>query len=185
MAQLEEVLAGEPAAEDVVDDDRGDVAGRAAMVEQHERDAAVRQPFEIALVLARRVDDDPAHALTRERIERALLVGQQPVGVADHDRLAVRRGQVLGAARDLGEERVPDVRARSARRASPARPAASRRSRSAPSRASRIASRTRTRVDSVTRSGRFTTFETVPTDTPARSATSLIVTAGAFAMHQD
>jgi hypothetical protein len=48
MAQLEEVLAGEPAAEDVVDDDRGDMAGRAAMVEQHERDAAIRQPFEIA-----------------------------------------------------------------------------------------------------------------------------------------
>ena len=48
-----------------------------------------------------------------------------------------------------------------------------------------IASRTRTRVDSVTRSGRLTTFETVPTDTPARSATSLIVTAGAFAIHQE
>ena len=110
VAQLEEMLAGEPAAEDVVDDDGGDVAGRAAMVEKHERDAAVGQPFEIALVLARGVDDDPAHALPRQRVERAPLVGQQPVGVADHDRLAVRRGQVLGAAGDLGEERVPDVR---------------------------------------------------------------------------
>ena len=185
MTQLEEVLAGKPAAEDVVDDDRRDVAGRATMVEQDERDAAVGQPLEVALVLARGVDDDPAHALPRQRIERAPLVGQQPVGVADHDRLAVRRGQVLGAAGDLGEERVPDVRARSARRASPARRAAWPRSRSAPSRASTIASRTRTRVDSVTRSGRLTTFETVPTDTPARSATSLIVTAGALPMHQD
>ena len=110
VAQLEEMLAGKPAAEHVVDDDGRDVAGRAAMVEEHERDAAVGQPFEIALVLARGIDDDPAHALARERIERAPLVGQQPVGVADHDRLAVRRGQVLGAAGDLGEERVPDVR---------------------------------------------------------------------------
>ena len=48
-----------------------------------------------------------------------------------------------------------------------------------------IASRTRTRVESVTRSGRFTTLETVPTDTPARSATSLMVTAGGLAMHQE
>jgi hypothetical protein len=31
----------------------------------------------------------------------------------------------------------------------------------------------------------LTTFETVPTDTPARSATSLIVTAGALLMHED
>ena len=43
---------------------------------------------------------------------------------------------------------------------------------------SSIASRTRSRVSSATRSGRLTTFETVPTETPARSATSLIVMAG-------
>ncbi len=91
------------------------------------------------------------------------------------DRLAVRRGHVLGAARDLGEERVPDVRARSGRRASPgpARSVAADPFGTQPSAA--IASRTRSRVASATRSGRFTTFETVPTDTPACSATSLIV----------
>ena len=110
VAQLEEMLTGQPAAEHVVDDDGRDVTGRAAMVEEHERDTAVGQPFEIALVLARGIDDDPADALARQRVERAPLVGQQPVGVADHDRLAVRRGQVLGPAGDLGEERVPDVR---------------------------------------------------------------------------
>ena len=110
MTQLEEVLAGKAAPEDVVDDDRRDVAGRTTMVEQDERDSAVGQPLEVALVLARGVDDDSPHALSRQRIESTALVGQVPVRVADHDRLAVRRGQVLGAACDLGEERVPDVR---------------------------------------------------------------------------
>ena len=74
MAEPEEVLAGEPPAEDVVDDDRRDEAGRAAMVEQHEGDPALGQPLEVALVLAGRVDDHAADALPCERFERAALV---------------------------------------------------------------------------------------------------------------
>ena len=70
------MLARQPAAEDVVDDDGGDVAGRAAMVEEHERDAAVGQPLEIALILACGIDDDAADALTRQGVERALLIGR-------------------------------------------------------------------------------------------------------------
>ena len=71
VAQPQKMLAREPAAEDVVDDGGRDVARRAAMVEEHERDAAVGQPLEIALVLTGRIDDDPADTLTRERVERA------------------------------------------------------------------------------------------------------------------
>ena len=39
-----------------------------------------------------------------------------------------------------------------------------------------IANCTRVRVSSATRSGRFKTLETVPTETPARAATSLMLT---------
>ncbi len=42
-----------------------------------------------------------------------------------------------------------------------------------------MASCTRSRVDLATMSGRLSTFDTVPTETPARAATSLMLT-GAF-----
>src|SRR4029453_16291545 len=48
-AQLKEGPAAQPAAGDVVDDDGRDVTGRASVVEKDERDAAVGEPFEIAL----------------------------------------------------------------------------------------------------------------------------------------
>ena len=92
------------------------------------------------------------------------------------------RGHVLGAAGDLGEERVADVRDDQAdERGAPARSVAAEPFGTQPSVLDRVP-HTLDACRSATRSGRLTTFETVPTETPARSATSLIVIAGSRAI---
>ncbi len=138
----------------------------------------VGQPFEIALVLAGRVDDHAANALPGEGVERSPFVGEQPVRVADHDRLAVGRRQILDAAGDLREERVPDVGDDQAdeRRL----PGPERRGR-AVGHPPELLDRDRAPGCGCYRRpgpGRLTTFETVPTETPACSATWLIVMPG-------
>ena len=85
-------------------------------------------------------------------------------------------GGVLDAAGDVGEERVGDVEHDEPDRTAAARRAAAGPTRCGRTRARRSPAETRSRVSGATRSGRLSTLDTVPTETPARAATSLTLT---------
>ena len=174
MAPLEQVVGGQPAAEDVVHRDRALVrAGRPA-VDQHHRHAAVAQRRRArGRAPAVGVIEHALDAAARSSTSRcaASLAGRS----SELQRMTARPsafGDLLDAAGDVGEERVGDVEHDQADGAAAAGAqlagrlvadeAQRRRWRRAPA----------ARVASLTVSGRLSTLLTVPTETPACPATS-------------
>ena len=81
MTELQEVLAGQPAAEDVVDDDGRDVAGGATVIEQHERDPAVGQPLDVTAGPV--ISNFPIWMAETQRIPALALPDESPEDVLD------------------------------------------------------------------------------------------------------
>ena len=132
--------------------------------------------------VAVRGDEHAAHALLLEQVEVHALARRVLVGVAEQDGDAVAGRLILGAAHHVVEEWIlavehdePDGRA-------DARPAVGGRRRCGRSRARSIACCTRATESGETSSGLLSTFETVPTETPASRATSrmLVVAIGSL-----
>ena len=64
--------------------------------------------------------DDPVGAVLEQRLDHRPLAPRAAAAGADHDLVADRRGELLDAGRDLGEERVVEVVEQHPHRARPA-----------------------------------------------------------------
>ena len=171
MSLLAQMGHGERAAFDVVDADAAP-AGAGAAVDEDDRDVLAQEHVERRRVLVDRRDQHAAHALLQEQLEVVALPRFVAVAVADEDGDVVGAGHLLDPLGHVGEERVGGVEHHVGDRAAPPEPQLAPDSlRTKPS--SSIAWSTRSRVAAATSSGRFRTFDTVPTETPARAATSL------------
>jgi hypothetical protein len=106
---LEQVLGGQPPAEDVVGRDGALVRARCPPVDQHDRDAAVAQRVQLRGQLGGRGDEDAVHPLLGEQAQVRGLLLRPVVGVAQDQRQAGGVDDVLDPAGDVGEERVGDV----------------------------------------------------------------------------
>ena len=147
---LEQVLGGEPAAEDVVDGDRALVGGRRPAVDEDDGHAAVAQRRQGGGEHGGRRDEDALDALLGEHVEVGGLLGLPVVGVAEDDGQALGVGRLLDAAGHVGEERVGDVEDDQADGPAARRRAAGGPTRCARSPGRRSRSRTRRRVASLT-----------------------------------
>ena len=90
---LEQVVGGQPAAEDVVDGDRALVGAGRPPVDEHHRHAALAQRRRGRGELGGRRDEHALHALLGQHVEVRGLLGRPVVGVAEDD------GEPLGVRR--------------------------------------------------------------------------------------
>ena len=140
VAALEQVVGGQPAAEDVVDGDRALVgAGRAAVDAARPARRARAAPRGAGESSAVGVMSTPWTPLLGEHVEVRGLLGRPVVGVAQDDGQALGVRHLLDAAGDVGEERVGDVEDDQADRAAASRRAGGGPTRCGRSRASAIA----------------------------------------------
>ena len=121
--------------------------------------------------LFQRRQQDPGDSGLVEELEIVVLLGSSAVAIGRKDLQLSSPCRRLSAARNIDEERVPDVDQDQADSICPS--CASARAallRTKPK--SAIAASTLRRVPSLTRSGLLSTLDTVPIATPARRATS-------------
>jgi hypothetical protein len=109
VAALEQVLGGQPPAEDVVGRDGALVRVRRASVDEDHRDAAVAECVQLWGQLGGRGDEDAVHPLLGEQAQVRGLLLRAVVGVAQDHREAGRVDDVLDPAGDVGEEGVGHV----------------------------------------------------------------------------
>ena len=177
MAHGEQVRDAGPGALDVVDGDQvGAEVGRRAV----DGDDVQRRRQHLAVGVAGGVDrheDDAGDALGAQRLEDVALARRVLVGVGEQQRVAGRLQHQLDAADHGGEERVLQVGDDHADRlagADPQRPGGAARP---------VVERARGVLDaqaqlSLTAGGSAITRDTVAIETPARSATRLMVAPG-------
>ena len=176
MAELEQMPRRELPTASVVDGNRAELAVAAAAVEQHDERAAVTQRLEMTNAAGSGSDNDALHPLFFEQPKVPGLALRRPVGGAHDDSASLLVHGVLEAADRLGSKRVRGVENDGAEAAALA--AAHLMGRRAADESDPVDHfrSTRASVSGATISGRFSTFEAVPSETPACSATSRMVT---------
>ncbi len=176
MPRREQVRDREAAALDVVDRHRRGGSVRVAAVEQdegHVEAAQFRQPF---LGGVDGGQDDPGDPLLAQDLEVAALAGEVLGAAAQQEGVpAGLGGEFAPRASSVKNGFAMSSTTRARKRLRPIRSCRADSLRTYPS--SSMASCTRRRLVSVTVSGRLRTLLTVPMETPARAATSLMLTA--------
>ena len=110
MSAIGQMLGREPAAEHVVDRHRAAVGLAGAAVDQDHGDAALDEPLQLLLVAGvRRGDEQPPDPLLLQQIQVVPLAGRVLAAVADDEHSAGLLDDLLGAAHDVGEERVGHI----------------------------------------------------------------------------
>ena len=79
-------------------------------VDEHRGDAPFQQRVEAGAPFALRCGDHAVNALRNEGVQVPVLLRDALVGVSQQGDEALRQGRLLGGMRQIGEERVPDVR---------------------------------------------------------------------------
>ena len=167
VAAVDEVLDREPAAEHVVHRDRAERRVVAGAVDDHHRGAAPPDLVEQRRLRVDRGDQDALDPLLLEQLQVLLLALRALAAVAEHQGEVGGLGGVLDALGDVGEERVAGVEHHVGERAAGARRAAGGPTRCARSRGRPSPARPARGSPALTRSGRLSTLETVPSETPA------------------
>ena len=104
-----EMLHGEVATADVVDRYRGEALVGDFPVDEHHGGAAIAQTSQSREVVGERRDEQTGDALLLEEVDVGALAFDLLVAVAECDRHPRLGGSFLGAAGDVGEERVAHV----------------------------------------------------------------------------
>ena len=174
MALLEQVSHRYVATVHVVYADRAPLcAVRGRPVDEHQRHAERRKSTQPNALVVDRSDEYAAYSLFEQQAEVLVLAHRVTVAVAHDQRQAASRPASSAPRATSLKNGFPASRKTYAMiRLLPARSWRADSLRTKPR--SAMADSTRALVSGRTRSGRLSTFETVPTETPARSATSLI-----------